>query len=450
MADVPPQRPVHLLISDPGHAAVLAEPAPDGTIRLPQIGQIDDIDEHPPIADLLAGYLGATHPILRVLPVGGELEGRATDILVIAEPLARQPPGTTAWIPLREPRLDGVRGGAVTGPYVAGWLDELAAGVVDPRRQRWERPGFGNRARRWMTGQLEAAGTPVLGEPTVAQLWPISAMLRAETTGGRGFMKACAHVFDTEPAITTALHRAVPGSVPHVIATDAAEGWLLMRDAGGTPVGDQPAETWHVALGALAAIQRATGDGLDGVVLEDRGPTALAASLPALLESPYVGGFPDDIGPRLRAAAPRLEDACHRLASLGPGPTLVHGDFHPWNVLQAGDDVVVIDWSDAAMGHPFIDLATWIPRVADVALRRPMLDAWLACWSDAGSRADLEEAALLALAVGALHQVESYRRIIDSLEPGPDWGLGAVGPAFARWALAFLDDGLAASVPRRA
>jgi len=109
---------------------------------------------------------------------------------------------------------------------------------------------------------------------------------------------------------------------------------------------------------------------------------------------------------------------------------------------------VVIDWSDAATGHPFTDLANWLNRVSDPAVRRSMLDVWLACWPDAAPAAELEEAARLALPIGALHQVESYRRISESLEPGPDWGLGRGGPAFARWALAWLDDGLDATVAR--
>jgi len=370
----------------------------------------------------------------------------ATDILVATEPLADQDPGAARWIPLGDARLDGLRGAGAVGPYVARWLDELETGATDPRRQRWEHPGFQDRARRWMGRQLEAAGTPAVTEPTIEQLWPISAMLRADTTDGAAFMKACAWIFDVEPAATAALHRAVPGAVPEVIATDTAEGWLLMRDTGGVHVGDQPPDTWSESLGTLAAIQQATGQGLHGIVLEDRGPAALAASVAALLESAFVAGFPDDIGPRFRAAAPRLRDACDRLASLGPGPTVVHGDFHPWNVLRAGERTVVIDWSDAATGHAFTDLATWLNRVDGPAARRSMLDSWLDCWADAAPRADLEEAARLALPVGSLHQVESYRRIIESLEPGSDWGLARGGPAFARWALAWLEDGLDATV----
>jgi len=448
VADVPPERPAHLLAGDAGRRAVLVESAPDGTVRLPLLGLIGDLDAHPPIAALVARYLGTAHAVLRVVPVGDGPEGWATDILVEAEPLTGPGPETTTWVPIGDPRLDELRHAVTTGPHVARWLDELETGAVDPRRQRWERPGFQERAARWMLRQLEAAGTPALREPTVTTMWPISATLRADTADGRAFMKACARVFDIEPAATAALHRAIPDAIPEVIATDAAEGWLLMRDAGDVTVGDQPIDTWSDSLGPLAEIQRASRHGLDGMVLEDRGPAALAASLGALLDSAFVAGFPDDIGPRFRAAAPRLVDACERLASLGPEPTVVHGDFHPWNVLRTGERVVIIDWSDAAMGHPFTDLATWLNRVDDPAARRSMVDAWLTCWADAAPRADLEEAARLALPVGALHQVESYRRIIESLEPGSDWGLARGGPGFARWALAWLDDGLDATVPR--
>ncbi len=375
MADVPTLRPAHLLACDERQKAVLVETAPGGTLRLPVLGMLGESESPQPIAALVAGFLGEAHPILRILECGEHATGEATDVLVIVEPVATSMaasiaapgpgggPGGAGWVPAGDPRLTALRDGPAIGPGIRRWLDELVTGVVDPRRQRWEHPGFEARARSWMLRQLELAGTPAVAEPTLTQLWTLSAMLRAETSNGAVFLKACARVFDIEPATTLALHHAVPGTVPAVIATDLAEGWLLMRDAGGTFVGEQPLEVWQASLGALAAIQQATTGGLDGIALEDRGPAALAAALPALLDNEYVATFPEDIGPRFRAAAPRLADACAALASLGPGPTVIHGDFHPGNVFRDGDRVVVIDWSDAALGHPFTDLATWLNRL---------------------------------------------------------------------------------------
>ncbi len=48
------------------------------------------------------------------------------------------------------------------------------------------------------------------------------------------------------------------------------------------------------------------------------------------------------------------------LAAVGDLPTgdaLLHGDLHPDNVFGAPDEVVVIDWVDATIGHPAADIA---------------------------------------------------------------------------------------------
>lgn len=41
---------------------------------------------------------------------------------------------------------------------------------------------------------------------------------------------------------------------------------------------------------------------------------------------------------------------------LSRGAALLHGDFHPGNVLMSKDGPVVIDWFDAAIGHPIADV----------------------------------------------------------------------------------------------
>jgi len=45
------------------------------------------------------------------------------------------------------------------------------------------------------------------------------------------------------------------------------------------------------------------------------------------------------------------------LETLPQGDRVCHGDFHPANVLIAGDDAIVIDWIDAARGNPLADVA---------------------------------------------------------------------------------------------
>ncbi len=55
-----------------------------------------------------------------------------------------------------------------------------------------------------------------------------------------------------------------------------------------------------------------------------------------------------------------LSDAAEireRLRGLPDGSRLCHGDFHPGNILLAGERAWIIDWMDATSGHPVGDVA---------------------------------------------------------------------------------------------
>jgi Ser/Thr protein kinase RdoA (MazF antagonist) len=58
-----------------------------------------------------------------------------------------------------------------------------------------------------------------------------------------------------------------------------------------------------------------------------------------------------------RTAAGRVEDAIARLQATGP-MRLLHGDFHPWNVLVHRGEVAAIDFEDLMWGWPIQDIGT--------------------------------------------------------------------------------------------
>jgi hypothetical protein len=45
------------------------------------------------------------------------------------------------------------------------------------------------------------------------------------------------------------------------------------------------------------------------------------------------------------------------LSRLPTGTTLLHGDFHPENILITPNRTVIIDWANACLGHPLADVA---------------------------------------------------------------------------------------------
>jgi aminoglycoside phosphotransferase (APT) family kinase protein len=51
------------------------------------------------------------------------------------------------------------------------------------------------------------------------------------------------------------------------------------------------------------------------------------------------------------------EFALETLDDLPDGDRLCHGDFHPGNILMAGDEPVLIDWTNARRGDPMADVA---------------------------------------------------------------------------------------------
>jgi hypothetical protein len=433
---------------------VASSPAAGGALSLPRIA----VEGEPGTVAILAaitGFLGdGPPPPLRIVPLTdpGKRPGLA---LVELEPLPERDDG-------QEPGPDGLARRTLTPslvesaepelvrPYLRRWLAELDGTATGPGRPSWSRSGWLVRASAWMADRLAAIGSPLVGAPQMHALWGLSAVTRGETAAGAFFLKACSAVFPTEPAITRVLAASDPDLLPNVVAVDEAENWLLMGDIGKTFVGDAPVGRWPDGLAAQAAIQRrwlGRTDELAAAGFERRGLVELASQIPRLPELPLLAPMNPESKRLLEAAIPRLVEACERLRAIGPPETIVHGDLHPWNVADVDGRSIVFDWSDSCIGHPFLDLVTYVGRTADVAARRACVDAYLAAWSDVLEPAALEEAVLLALPLGALHQVESYRRIVAGIAEDDRWDMAEAGPHYAEQALVWLENGLAAEFP---
>ena len=84
----------------------------------------------------------------------------------------------------------------------------------------------------------------------------------------------------------------------------------------------------------------------------------------------------------------RLRDKLNRLPA---GDRVLHGDFHPYNILGSLEGAVVVDWLDATQGPPAADVCRSWMLLQSVS--RDVADAYLAAYLAAGT---LDRAAVVA------------------------------------------------------
>ena len=155
----------------------------------------------------------------------------------------------------------------------------------------------------------------------------------------------------------------------------------------------------------------------------DRPPAALREQIGTLAGAPEVqADAPPELVERLARAAPRLQALCDELAAQGVPETLVHGDLHGGNVGVRDGAVRFLDWTDACVSHPFLDLVTLLPapgREGDDSgdAHAHLRDRYLAGYEGVAPWERLRRAFDLAWCLVAMHQVVSYVGIRRSLEP---------------------------------
>ena len=446
-ADPAPTWRVAALIGRVGSSEILVEAGFDGAARLPTVAEPVPIE--PFDADAFGAVtetVGTTLMPLRLTwqPVADWSSG---SIVVEGEPLEVAPAGFR-WLDVDgwEDRLE-----PADARDVVRRRRERADGVTDPHEPPWAKPGWFTRTSAWMVERLEEAGLPVTGSPRLVYQGPLAAVLRARSDGEATYLKCAGPAFAHEAAITHALARRAGDRVPAVLASDGAENWLLMRDHGGRLLDTVPEESWLEAMPVIGELQRLWIGATDEIRRaggQSRPLAHLAATVPAMLDRNDLGARMD---PEMReawiTALPRLVDACLALDDLGLPETLVHGDLHPGNVVIGTHGHVVVDWSDAAAGHPFVDLPTFLLRTKDVTVRRRLRDAYLDGWDGVRPRPRLETAVEGAMAVGSLYQVATYQALLPAMDV-PDRALfEGADISWAQRMLQSLESGLEATLP---
>ena len=290
-------------------------------------------------------------------------------------------------------------------------------------------------AESWIHSHLQPAG-PI--EAVHERPW--STVLRVPLAGGLAWFKACAPVQAFEPRLSGQLFARWPDRVAQVLAYDEARAWLLLADAG-RPIRDfgNPPEDWLAVLPRYAELQRGEVAHADDHLAHGV-PDLRLETLPARYADLLYYQLPlhDDELRRLAEFAPRFAALCDELAAHGIPATIQHDDLHLANIYRSGERLLLLDWGDACISHPFASLVVTFRFLEHVNKLLPgdpwfarLRDAYLEPWGRG-----LVAAFALAIRVGAFAHAIAWMRQ-RKMMPEQD------RPDFDRWFAVVLRRALA-------
>lgn len=281
----------------------------------------------------------------------------------------------------------------------------------------WQARGWMEEVLHWTDQTLESLGSTRTGAPEMVKAWQISVLYRMPTSNGMVYLKQVPEFFAREGQLTRWLHTLNEGAAPEVLALEPGHQRFLMAGAGSDPVGPEKASD---AVKLFARVQRQTeshASHLLALGCLDRRCDVLKIHVRDLLTDEVAMGIRNELSLEeregLQNALPQIEQMLDDLHESPIPPTLIHGDLHLGNVISEGEKLTFLDWSDGALGHPFLDLnSLYLLESEDPAAHQKLNDAYLQAWTDVLPLEDLRTLQKKGVIAGELHRAISYHRYI--------------------------------------
>jgi hypothetical protein len=269
--------------------------------------------------------------------------------------------------------------------------------------------------------------------------------------------------FGHEAVLTERLAQWFPDLLPHVIAVDADRHWLLTEDFGPGPQPRDPVDAVARCLDMAPHLARLQRDAalrpaeLIRTGCPDHRLRRLPEQFAGLVEHHTTGddrgaatgsGEPplsDDEMRTLRAAIAGFARHCADLDDLAVPESVVHHDIWRGNFLVRDGRVLLFDWAESVIGHPFFSLHVVLDDVRsalpgdDRAVLR-VRDAYLAAWSPHVAAAELIEATRLAALPAAVSRVLLWRTAVRDLDPDRHRAYGGTVRAQLRTIIRLLEE----------
>jgi hypothetical protein len=299
---------------------------------------------------------------------------------------------------------------------------ELSAGIVPSGRPPWARAGWLGEARAWVCLQLKPLGLELKAIEQVKQ-WGISTVLKLKTSGPNIYFKGtgASALFVNEGQISARLHTFFPDRIPKPLALLPDKNWMLLPDFGDNQSMDLTLEALQETLAVQIDLQRRSEQQIDALLSAgciDRRIEVVKTQIDPLLQDPEaVDKLTSEQRERLWELRPLMHDLLDQLAGCGIPDTLGHGDLEPHNTARPDGRLIVFDWTDACITHPFLDQLMVGSRQKQDGFYLPLKQQLLEGWLDVLPLHELEAAWNIARVMFRLHVAVSYQHIVMVLEP---------------------------------
>ncbi|WP_420237172.1 phosphotransferase family protein [Telmatobacter bradus] len=408
-----------LVLIQPASGAVLAVDAIDGC-RLPRVSIPQWTRPAQQLRKVIRATWGAETLILDIFRMN---DGSTS--CVAAELLDGRIPLT-----LRAVELDHI----LNSELVEAEYSALVSLLYGKGKNPLSRIGWIDEAIAWIE---ETTGRTISSRNDIEQfnVGGAFALLRFHTEDDHAYwLKATGAPNDHEFAFTVCLSELCPNSLPPLIAKKKDWNAWLTAEAG-TPLCDPPSKESLVgAAEGFASLQLRTVGCVDVLLSAgafDQRPSILrshidaitAYLIDAMARQTSTKALPLS-RKRLLELAETLRAACRHMETLGIPDALIHNDLNAGNILYDGVRCVFTDWSEAAIGNPFLSCERLCQLNPEH--RETVCSVYRRSWSGRLSDASIGEAfalmPLLAIyaylygrgdwfAGGAIRpQVESYAR----------------------------------------
>jgi hypothetical protein len=206
--------------------------------------------------------------------------------------------------------------------------------------------------------------------------------------GGEYWLKAASAPNTHELPITSCLAERYPEFLPKLVGIRKEWNAWLMEDAGDMLSDPPPKAALADAVRSFARLQVQTMDAVDvlmkagafdqrGPVLTDHVDRMIGFLVEAMARQTSIKTSPLSRN-RLLELGEILRNALCQLESLGIPDALVHNDLSLGNILFHGRHYAFTDWSEAAVGNPFLSLERFrlLNPDAEGELRRVYGEVW--------------------------------------------------------------------------